>query len=403
MDDIEKAPARNLRPAGNLRQRGTTAAAAAQSRLLSTTRATRTRIVEAASATGTHVKSAAVGARSTASDALKTLPFTRDRSLRHSQSPMEMPAYVKVALARELVSLARIDGALHPSEISSLYLVITTLDLEPEARTELRGLIAAAQREPVDAPADAPGVDARGEPGAFLDDLDDESREAVATVTVHQMVRLALADGGVNDAEHRRICQTAERVFGDRSPQLVTSIERYAEKESDFLAGRITTSQFETAAKDIAAKAAAFGTPIAAISLAGSVTGLGAAGITSGLAALGFGGVLGLSSMMTGIGTVVILGVLVHQGTRYVLGTNERSRDTRREHLMQQVISQHQRAIADLTDDVGVLARRMEQQLARTSTNERVLSELRSDLEAFQLALADLQASKTAVEEQVAS
>ncbi|UQN29221.1 TerB family tellurite resistance protein [Brachybacterium kimchii] len=402
MNDIEKTPTRAIRSTEKLRRRAVDAGAAAQSRLATTTRAARSRLVEAAGTTSAHVKTAAGSAQSTASDALKRLPLSRDRALRAEITPSELSADVKLSLCRELVALAQADGALHPSEISALYLLLTTMDLDPEARTELRGLIAAAQHTPVGTSPRDDALDAGHAPGAFLDDIAEEHREAVATAVVHQMVSLALSDGDISDMERAVIDEVATRVFDERGPHLVASIERLVEKESEFLAGRITTSQFETATKDIAAKAAAFGTPIAAISLFGSVTGLGAAGITSGLAALGFGGVLGLSSMMTGIGTVVILGVLVHQGTRYVLGTNERSRDTRREHLMQQVIGQHQRAIADLTDDIGALARRMEQQLARTTANEQNLADLRSDLEAFQMALADLQASKTAVEEQAA-
>ena len=73
--------------------------------------------------------------------------------------------------------------------------------------------------------------------------------------------------------------------------------------DEQILAGQISDSQIANHAKTLAAKASAVGMPIAAVYLSGSVVGLSASGITSGLAALGLGGVLGLSSMVTGIGT----------------------------------------------------------------------------------------------------
>lgn len=62
------------------------------------------------------------------------------------------------------------------------------------------------------------------------------------------------------------------------------------------------------AAKKVVAGAAACGTPILLISLLGKVSGLSASGITSGLAALGFG------SMLMGIVMVVVVGGFVYWG-----------------------------------------------------------------------------------------
>lgn len=403
MDRIEKARQSASKAAGGARRTAATAGSAVQGRIADITATVQSHVAKTAMVASSHVKGAASSAQAQVDAVVKELPGSSRRARRRSLDASEMSAEEKLGLCRELVALALSDGVLHPGEVSALYLLLTTLELEPSARTELRGMLAVAQRERSDAvttpSAAAPSSDA----GALLVGVDAERREALATALLHHMVAMARADGEISDVERERIRAVAASVFHDGGEVVVSSIERLAEHEADFLAGRITTGQFESAAKDIAAKAAAFGAPIAAIYTAGSVAGLGAAGITSGLATLGFGGLLGLSSMVTGIGTVVIVGVLVHQGARYALGNNERSREKKRDHLMQQVITNHQRAIADLTDDIGHLARRMDEQLSRTTQNESHLAELRSDLEAFQLALADLHASKNAVEEQAAA
>jgi hypothetical protein len=300
-----------------------------------------------------------------------------------------LSADAKLLYCRVLVSLALVDALLDPREIANLYLFASTIGLDGEARSELRREITEAHGVP----------DATVELSRELHDLlAEDQREPVFTVLVRDLVRISRADRHAADVERERIVLVAGLVFAESADQVVRATERLVITEEDFASGRITTSQLETTTKDIAAKAAAFGAPVAAVSLAGSVSGLGGAGITSGLAALGFGGLLGLSAMVTGIGTVVILGVAVHQGTRFVLATNERERERRREHLIQQVIKHHQRAMAELTDDIAGLAHRMAACLARTTRNEERLATLRAELDAFQRALMNLQTSQEAFE-----
>ncbi|MFF0255786.1 TerB family tellurite resistance protein [Micromonospora zamorensis] len=302
----------------------------------------------------------------------------------------------KLLYCRVLVSLALVDEVLDPREIANLYLFASTIGLDGEARSQLRREITGAQRG---ATSGAGGADATVKLSRGLHDLlEEDQREPVFTVLVRDLVRISRADRHAVDAEREPILLVAGLVFLKAADTVVEATERFVIAEEDFASGRITTSQLESTAKDIAAKAAAFGAPIAAVSLAGSVSGLGGAGITSGLAALGFGGLLGLSAMVTGIGTVVILGVAVHQGARYVLSTNERERDKRREHLIQQVIKSHQQAMAELGDDIAGLAHRMEAYLTQTTRNEARLAALRAELAAFQVALVNLQTSQEAFE-----
>ncbi|MBQ1041515.1 TerB family tellurite resistance protein [Micromonospora sp. C72] len=303
----------------------------------------------------------------------------------------------KLLYCRVLVSLALVDGILDPREIANLYLFASTIGLDGEARSELRRDITGAQRDAAARGAGTPDTTVELS-RALRDLLEEDQREPVFTVLVRDLVRISRADRHAADVERERIVRVAELVFPESADHVVEATERFVIAEEDFASGKITTSQLETTTKDIAAKAAAFGAPIAAVSLAGSVSGLSGAGITSGLAALGFGGLLGLSAMVTGIGTVVILGVAVHQGARWVLATNERERESRREHLIQQVIKSHQQAMAELTDDIAGLAHRMEAYLTQTTRNEERLAALRDELAAFELALVNLQNSQGAFE-----
>ena len=369
---------------------------AAGRKVADSTSAARQRVARAAGDAQERAKQSAEQVKAKVADVKDSLSVRSSRNRDDSADLSALTVDAKLLYCRVLVSLALVDAVLDPREIANLYLFASTIGLDGEARSELRGEITGAQRVAAsDAEIREAAVDLASE---LLDILDEGQRETVFTVLVRDLVRISRADRHSAETERERILLIARLVFPDSADKVVQATERLVSTEEDFACGKITTGQLETATKDIAAKAAAFGAPIAAVSLAGSVSGLGGAGITSGLAALGFGGLLGLSAMVTGIGTVVILGVAVHQGARYVLGTNEREREKRREHLIQQVIKSHQQAMAELTDDISGLAHRMEAYLTQTTRNEERLATLRAELAAFQLALVDLQTSQDAFE-----
>lgn len=60
---------------------------------------------------------------------------------------------------------------------------------------------------------------------------------------------------------------------------------------------------------DVVASLAATGVPVGAVAVTGSVTGISAAGITSGLATLGAGSMVGGIAVVAGIGVISFLGV----------------------------------------------------------------------------------------------
>lgn len=371
-------------------------AGAAGRKVADGTSAARQRVADAAGDAQEKAKQSAEQVRAKVADVKDSLSARVSRSRDDSADLSALTVGAKLLYCRVLVGLALADAVLDPREIANLYLFASTIGLDGDARAELRGEITGAQRAAAsDTGAGVAAVDLARE---LLDLLDEGQREPVFTLLLRDLVRISRADRDSAAAEREQILAIAGLVFPESADEVVQATERLVSTEEDFASGKITTSQLETATKDIAAKAAAFGAPIAAVSLAGSVSGLGGAGITSGLAALGFGGLLGLSAMVTGIGTVVILGVAVHQGARYVLATNEREREKRREHLIQQVIRNHQQAMAELTDDIAGLAHRMEDYLVQTTRNEERLAVLKADLAAFQLALADLRTSRDAFE-----
>ena len=146
--------------------------------------------------------------------------------------------------------------------------------------------------------------------------------------------------------------------------------------DEKILAGEFADAKITNAAKEMAARAGAVGVPLGAIYLSGSVAGLGAAGITSGLAALGLGGVLGLSAMVSGIGVAVIVGGVTYEGVRWVLGGSERNRASLRELMLQEVLRIHQGAIINLGEDMSHFGRRIAALSLETGRNRDAIDTL---------------------------
>ena len=103
---------------------------------------------------------------------------------------------------------------------------------------------------------------------------------------------------------------------------------------------------------------------------------MSAAGLTSGLATLGMGGILGLSGMTTGIGVAVLLGVGAYAGVRKLTGADELTRSKRRELMLVEVIKQTQATISLLMQDLNHITDRLSQALAEHGEQGQMIQRL---------------------------
>lgn len=112
--------------------------------------------------------------------------------------------------------------------------------------------------------------------------------------------------------------------------------------------------------------------------------GLSAAGMTSGLASLGMGGMLGLSSMATGIGVAVLIGVGVYHGVKYLTSNNELSKYKTRELMLHEVIKQTQKSISLMIGDINIIVKKLNDAIVRHKDD-------RDDIEKLSKILSKLQ------------
>lgn len=166
------------------------------------------------------------------------------------------------------------------------------------------------------------------------------------------MIDTAWADNDLDSDEIQalKFAQTELNISNEQRQ----AIDNFIQKVREVRARGLDDNQAADAIKTATAGLSAVGVPIAAVYLSGSVIGLSAAGITSGLAALGLG-----FGMVPGIGIAVLLGTAIFMGVSQLLdvgGQQEKERlRVERERKAQLVIINLQGALNKLIERVSNL------------------------------------------------
>lgn len=277
----------------------------------------------------------------------------------------ELSEPLKVAYLKIIINMAYDnDGVVDEKEFAEILLLMTRLSLTADSRIQLRGYMSSIE-----------GLDSME---SLMQIIDQESPEghvkALHISLVKDLVNVHLSTSGSTVDEfqflnnHRKMLSVTD----EEIELAVAAIQT----DHKMLKDDVTDDQLVSAMKALSAKAAAVGTPLAAVYISGSVVGMSAAGITSGLASLGMGGILGLSGMTTGIGVAVLIGVGAYAGVRKLTGANEITRSKRRELMLNEVIKQTQKTISLLIEDINFMASKLNDYMASHGAQDAQIKKL---------------------------
>lgn len=256
----------------------------------------------------------------------------------------EMSEELKVAYLKVIVNMANSDdGEVDKNEFAQILLLMTRLELSSESRFALREYITTTGK---------------------LDSLESlmHTIDETCTPSHNKSVKISLVKDlfsvfmSVNDGRYDNFAffKDNNHLFNvsDKEVELIIDALKLDFKmlSDDFSDDALTRGM-----KELGAKAGAVGVPLAAVYLSGSVVGMSAAGLTSGLATLGLGGALGFSSMATGIGVAVLMGVGAYKGIKHLTGANELDKTKRRELMLNEVIKQTQATVSHLMEDINFI------------------------------------------------
>jgi hypothetical protein len=156
-----------------------------------------------------------------------------------------------------------------------------------------------------------------------------------------------------NDVVAPEQCQAlieAQEILDVSNAQLV-AIDGFVRKVRVVRTRGLNDNYAADVVKSAAAGLPAVGIPIAAVYFSGSVVGLSAAGITSGLAALGLG-----FGMVPGIGVAIIAGTIVFVGLSQVFDIGGKRK---KEKARKEVVRKAQFVIRNLQQMIDTLAEQM--------------------------------------------
>lgn len=315
--------------------------------------------VEAAAAgTVQAAQTAATSAARVVSDAAAQLSGTPASSESTTLDWHVLPEATRAAFYGAMFAIANADGHIDKDELTA---IISLLDLE--------GMSSGGQQLVQSFVVEPPRLLDTLEPLRFGDTL-------LRSSVMVNLVEVASAHDLIA-TEQRYALETAAPIL-QITPEQLQAIEQFVHEVKGVRERGSNDTAAAATIKQAAAGLTAVGVPIAAVYLSGSVIGLSAAGITSGLAALGLG--LG---MVPGIGVAVLLGTAVYLGVSSLLRSvgaeeNEKLREDAERRWRH--VREHIEAMIR-----GVSARiRMLEQPAVDATNTGAVYELRTRLRALQ-------------------
>jgi uncharacterized membrane protein YebE (DUF533 family) len=280
--------------------------------------------------------------------------------------PTTLPDAQRAAFYGALFAMAAADGSIDKDEIQLIFQLIDLDGMAEGSRRTVQSYII--------------------QPPRLLDTLqalehgDDTLRYGVMV----NLVDVAWANDVIAPEQRYALDVAAQRLC--ISAEQVAAIEAFIHKLKTIRERGLDDNYAAEATKQAAAGLAAVGVPIAAVYLSGSVIGLSAAGITSGLAALGLG--LG---MVPGIGIAIVLGTGIYLGVSYLLDSGGKRE---KERIRAEVARKAQLVIQNLQQTINLLIDRvqqLEQAAADVATNRAAIHELNERLRALQQLLAKRQ------------
>jgi hypothetical protein len=234
-------------------------------------------------------------------------------------------------MRRVLFAMAAIDGSIDKDELKAIFEVVDFDGLSPDSQRVVRGYLLSP-----------PGLAEALAP----------FREAEETFRFSLMVNLVEV-AWANDVVAPEQCQAlieAQEILDVSNAQLV-AIDGFVRKVRVVRTRGLNDNYAADVVKSAAAGLPAVGIPIAAVYFSGSVVGLSAAGITSGLAALGLG-----FGMVPGIGVAIIAGTIVFVGLSQVFDIGGKRK---KEKARKEVVRKAQFVIRNLQQMIDTLAEQM--------------------------------------------
>lgn len=246
----------------------------------------------------------------------------------------QVPESERIAFYGALFAIALADGSIDKDEVEIVFGLLDLEGMSESAKRQVQGYL-------IEPPSLWSCLRA-------LESADERLRHGLMV----NLVNTAWANDELDPNEEKAILLAQCEL--NISDEQLEGIKKYIKEIRRIRFRGINDEYAADAIKTATAGLSAVGVPIAAVWLSGSVVGLSAAGITSGLA--GLGAMVGLGGMVPGIGTAILLGTGIFMGVNTLLDTGGRSKKAQwqaeQERKAQLVIQNMQEAMNHLVEQI---------------------------------------------------
>jgi len=285
----------------------------------------------------------------------------------------DMQNDLKIAYLKIIINMTFIDdGEIDAKELAELFLLMTRLELDKDSRFEIRKYITEISQDNIEQVEKLVDI--------IKENSEDSHRKPLMISLVKDLINTYFSTKNTMDRNFKFLDDNKElfRVSDEEIDLAYDTVEN----DYKLLKEDLDDDAIKRNAKELASKAAAAGVPLAAVYISGSVVGMSAAGITSGLAALGMG-----MGMTGGLAVVGIIGVLSYKGMKHLTGANELDKYKTRELMLHEVIKQTQKTISLIIDDINYIVKKLNDTLLKHAEQKEKIQKLMKMVAQFQGAL----------------
>lgn len=288
----------------------------------------------------------------------------------------EMPDELKIAYLKIIVNMTFADdGTIDEKELAEIFLLMTRLELNRESRFKIRTYITEMSADNVESAEKLLGI--------IKDNAEASHYQSLMVSLAKDLINIYFSTKDTLDRNFTFLANHQTRFkLSDEEIQLAYDT---VENDHKLIKEDLDDNTIKKNAKELASKAAAAGVPLAAVYLSGSVIGMSAAGITSGLATLGMG-----MGMTGGLATVALIGVLSYKGVKHLTGANELDKYKTRELMLHDVIKQTQKTISQIIGDINHIVQKLNETALNHSEQAEKIKKLMQMMAQFQGALKNV-------------
>lgn len=257
----------------------------------------------------------------------------------------EMSEEFKKAYLKIIVNMTYVDDEeIDEKELAEILLLMTRLELSKDSRFDVRTYITEISRDNSVSIEDLISI--------IKENSESSHFQSLMISLAKDLINVYFSTNETMDRDFKFLIKHQSLFnLSDKEIDLAFSA---VENDYKMLNEDLDDNAIKKNAEDLATKAVAAGAPLAAVYISGSVVGMSAAGITSGLATLGMG-----MGMTGGLVMVGLIGIATYKGLKHITGANELDKYKTRELMLHEVIKQTHKTISLIIDDINFVVQKL--------------------------------------------